>query len=116
MIYGTDFQLIQILDTKIARSLTRSSFCRTDTCAAFAFIHQVKNDRRLLEIRFFHCAMSALRTIQMGLSETSVVIRSDEEDRFFVTKGHQRIHILSCSNTMETVNLGQTSQYFDSGE
>jgi hypothetical protein len=107
MVYNTDFQLIQIIDIKIAQSLTRSSFCLTDTCAAFAFIRQVKNNLRVLEIRFFDCAMSALRTIKMGLSETSAVVRSDGEDRFFVATGHQKFHILSCNGTMNTVNLGK---------
>jgi hypothetical protein len=107
MIYNINFQLVRLINFHIPRSLTRTSFCLTDNIVAFALIRRVENERDILHIEFYDCDMKREKRVRLGLSETSCMIRTNGNDRFYVTMGQQRFYIVSPNGKKQTINLGK---------
>jgi hypothetical protein len=107
MVYNTNFQLARLINFTLPRPFTLASFCLTDVIVAIALIRRVKNDRDILQIEFYDCDMKSGKRVRLGVSETSCVIRTDGNDRFYVAMGQQRFHIVSPNGNKQTINLGK---------
>ncbi|CAF3744638.1 unnamed protein product [Rotaria sp. Silwood1] len=106
-IYNISFQLVRLINFKISRSLTCASFCITDNFVAFALIRRIENDRDLLQIEFYDSDMKKIKRVRLGLSETSCLIRTDGNNRFYVAMGQQRFYIVSPNGNKQIINLGK---------
>jgi hypothetical protein len=107
MVYNINFQLVRLITFSLPRSLTLVSFCLTDNVVAMALIRRVKNDRDILNIEFYDLDMKRGKRVRFGSSETSCVIRTDGNDRFYIASGQQRFHIVSPNGKKQTINLGK---------
>jgi hypothetical protein len=107
MIYNTNFQLTRSINFSLPRSLTLVSFCLTDNIVAVALLRRIENDRDLLNIEFYDFNMKRRKRIRFGLGETSCVIRTDGNDRFYVAMGQQKFFIVSPNGNKHTINLGK---------
>jgi hypothetical protein len=106
-VYDLAFQPVRTIASIFPRSLTRTSFCLTDQYAVFAFNRLVEKDRKVSEVCFYDCDLTRLKTIKLGPTETTPIIRTDGNDRFFIATGQQRFLIVSPDGKTETVNLGK---------
>lgn len=106
-VYDLAFQPVRTMESGFSRSLVRTSFCLTDSYAVFAFNRLLEKDRKVSEVRFYDCNLTKLKTIKLEPAETSPMIRTDGNDRFFIATGQKRFLIVSPNGSKETVNLGK---------
>ncbi|CAF4101465.1 unnamed protein product [Rotaria sp. Silwood2] len=106
-VYNINFQLVRLINFNLSRPLTSASFCVTDNFVAFALIRRIENDRDLLHIEFYDCDMKKIKGVRLGLSETSCIIRTDGNNRFYVAMGQQRFYIVTPNGNKQIINLGK---------
>jgi hypothetical protein len=105
LVCAPNFQVLKVFNTSNHRYLsTACSFCVTDRFLASICIRS-QNHQKVFQVTFFDLEMNALNWVCLGRCNESVEIRTDGNDRFFITTGRRQLHIVSPNGQKNTVNL-----------
>ena len=112
-IYSTQFEVRRRIDFDKYRNepflIGSISFCVTDNL--IASIHpRMQNNGKVLEVTFCDMNMNKSNAITLDECSRNVEIRTDGNDRFFITTGRRSLHIVSSKTLIETINLEQNGK------
>jgi hypothetical protein len=107
-VYTSNFELEKVIDVSNQKYLsTSSSFCVTDHILA-SICTRMQNNRQVFQVNFFDLDMNELSWVRLGGCNDSIEIRSDGKERFFISTGQQKLHIVSPNKRKKTINLTNT--------
>jgi hypothetical protein len=79
-------------------------FCVTDKLIASIYTHMQRNCK-VVEVTFCDMNMNKSNSITLGECNRKTEIRTNGEDRFFITTGLRSFHIASSNGRKETIDL-----------
>ena len=111
-IFSASFDFIRAIDFNATEmgSFTDGSisFCATDKLVASICARQQRN-REVFLVTFCDLDMQKLKSIPLGSYNGGIEIRTDGNDRFFITTGTRRFYIIHSSYTQKTIKLDQNA-------
>jgi hypothetical protein len=107
-VYSNQFESIRKIDFDNYRNepfINESiGFCVTDKLIASIYSH-MQNNNKVLEVTFCDMNMDKSNSITLGECNRNTEIRTNGEDRFFITTGQRSFHIVSSNGRKETIEL-----------
>ena len=106
--YSTDFQRVQSIEfnrADIRGFVDKSgSFCVTNSVVA-SICTRIQNNHEVFQVNFCDLNMNKLETILLGRCTGNIEIRSDGQDKFFITTGKNILLIVSLNGNKRTIDL-----------
>lgn len=107
-VYSANFNIIRKIDfsTNQIRSIVNdsTSFCVTGKVIALICTRK-QNGREVFKVTFCDLQMNKLNSILLGECDDDTEIRTNGINRFFITTGTNRFHIIHSMDTKQTIEL-----------